>query len=89
VVCSHGWPLSADGFEDQTLYLASRGYRRIAHDRVGHGQSSQPWTGNEMETYADDLAGLVLGRARAPAGLRLGVGLAVPESDVIEARSDT
>jgi non-heme chloroperoxidase len=59
VVFSHGWPLSADAFEDQMLYLASRGYRCIAHDRRGHGRSSQPWTGNEMDTYADDLAELV------------------------------
>jgi non-heme chloroperoxidase len=59
VVFSHGWPLSADAFEDQMFYLASRGYRCIAHDRRGHGRSSQPWTGNDMNTYADDLAELV------------------------------
>ena len=59
VVFSHGWPLSADAFEDQMLFLASRGYRCIAHDRRGHGRSSQPWDGNEMDTYADDLATLV------------------------------
>jgi non-heme chloroperoxidase len=59
VVFSHGWPLSADAFEDQMFYLASRGYRCIAHDRRGHGRSSQPWTGNDMDTYADDLAELV------------------------------
>src|SRR5579859_4569348 len=59
VVFSHGWPLSADAFEDQMFYLASRGYRCIAHDRRGHGRSSQPWTGNDMDTYADDLAALV------------------------------
>src|SRR6202140_3227014 len=59
VVFSHGWPLSADAFEDQMLYLAERGYRCIAHDRRGHGRSSQPWNGNEMDTYADDLAALV------------------------------
>ena len=59
VVFSHGWPLSADAFEDQMFFLASRGYRCIAHDRRGHGRSSQPWTGNEMNTYADDLAELV------------------------------
>ena len=59
VVFSHGWPLSADAFEDQMLFLASRGYRCIAHDRRGHGRSSQPWNGNEMDTYADDLAELV------------------------------
>lgn len=59
VVFSHGWPLSADAWEDQMLFLASHGYRCIAHDRRGHGRSSQPWTGNEMDTYADDLAELV------------------------------
>jgi pimeloyl-ACP methyl ester carboxylesterase len=59
VVFSHGWPLSADAFEDQMLFLADRGYRCIAHDRRGHGRSSQPWEGNEMNTYADDLAQLV------------------------------
>jgi len=59
VVFSHGWPLSADAFEDQMFYLAARGFRCIAHDRRGHGRSSQPWTGNDMNTYADDLAELV------------------------------
>src|SRR6478672_2417676 len=59
VVFSHGWPLSADAFEDQMIFLAERGYRCIAHDRRGHGRSSQPWKGNEMDTYADDLAHLV------------------------------
>jgi non-heme chloroperoxidase len=59
VVFSHGWPLSADAFEDQMEFLASRGYRCVAHDRRGHGRSSQPWDGNEMNTYADDLAALV------------------------------
>jgi non-heme chloroperoxidase len=59
VVFSHGWPLSADAFEDQMFFLAERGYRCIAHDRRGHGRSSQPWNGNEMDTYADDLATLV------------------------------
>jgi non-heme chloroperoxidase len=59
VVFSHGWPLSADAWEDQMFYLASRGYRCIAHDRRGHGRSSQPWTGNDMDTYADDLNELV------------------------------
>jgi len=58
VVFSHGWPLSADAFEDQMLFLADRGFRCIAHDRRGHGRSSQPWNGNEMNTYADDLAEL-------------------------------
>ena len=59
IVFSHGWPLSADAWDDQMLFLASRGYRCIAHDRRGHGRSSQPWNGNEMNTYADDLAELV------------------------------
>jgi non-heme chloroperoxidase len=59
VVFSHGWPLSADAFEDQMLFLATHGYRCIAHDRRGHGRSSQPWDGNDMDTYADDLAALV------------------------------
>jgi non-heme chloroperoxidase len=59
VVFSHGWPLSADAWEDQMVFLASRGYRCIAHDRRGHGRSSQTWEGNEMNTYADDLATLV------------------------------
>src|SRR5450755_2098806 len=58
IVFSHGWPLSADAWEDQMLFLAARGYRCIAHDRRGHGRSSQPWDGNEMDTYADDLAAL-------------------------------
>jgi len=56
VVFSHGWPLSADAWEDQMLFLADQGFRCIAHDRRGHGRSSQPWDGNEMDTYADDLA---------------------------------
>jgi non-heme chloroperoxidase len=59
IVFSHGWPLSADAWEDQMLFLTERGYRCIAHDRRGHGRSSQPWGGNEMDTYADDLAALV------------------------------
>ena len=59
VVFSHGWPLSADAWEDQMIVLASNGYRCIAHDRRGHGRSSQPWNGNDMDTYADDLAALV------------------------------
>jgi non-heme chloroperoxidase len=58
VVFSHGWPLTADAWEDQMLFLAARGFRCIAHDRRGHGRSSQPWNGNEMNTYADDLAAL-------------------------------
>jgi non-heme chloroperoxidase len=59
VVFSHGWPLSGDAFEDQMFFLASRGYRCIAHDRRGHGRSSQSWQGNDLDTYADDLAELV------------------------------
>jgi len=59
VVFSHGWPLNSDAWEDQMLFLASHGFRCIAHDRRGHGRSSQPWEGNEMNTYADDLAALV------------------------------
>jgi non-heme chloroperoxidase len=59
VVFSHGWPLCADAFEDQMFFLASHGYRAIAHDRRGHGRSSQPWQGNDLDTYADDLAELV------------------------------
>jgi non-heme chloroperoxidase len=58
IVFSHGWPLSADAFEDQMFFLASHGYRCIAHDRRGHGRSSQPWNGNDLDTYADDLAEL-------------------------------
>ncbi|HXW60004.1 MAG TPA: alpha/beta hydrolase, partial [Myxococcota bacterium] len=56
---SHGWPLSADAFEDQMFFLASKGYRCIAHDRRGFGRSSQSWDGNNMDTYADDLAKLI------------------------------
>ncbi|NTW04100.1 MAG: alpha/beta hydrolase, partial [Oscillochloris sp.] len=59
VVFSHGWPLTADAWESQMTFLASHGYRCIAHDRRGHGRSSQPWEGNEMDTYADDLATLM------------------------------
>jgi len=59
VVFSHGWPLSSDAFEDQMFFLASHGYRSIAPDRRGPGRSSQPWNGNDMDTYADDLAELV------------------------------
>ena len=59
VVFSHGWPLCADAWEDQMFFLAAHGYRCIAHDRRGHGRSSQPWNGNDMDTYADDLATLV------------------------------
>lgn len=59
IVFSHGWPLTADAFEDQMFFLASNGYRCIAHDRRGHGRSSQPATGNDMDHYADDVAALV------------------------------
>jgi non-heme chloroperoxidase len=59
VVFSHGWPLTADAWDAQMVFLASKGYRCIAHDRRGHGRSTQPWDGNEMDTYADDLATLV------------------------------
>jgi non-heme chloroperoxidase len=59
VVFSHGWPLTGDAFEDQMFYLAAHGYRCIAHDRRGHGRSSQPWHGNDLDTYADDLAAVV------------------------------
>ncbi len=59
VVFSHGWPLSADAWEDQMFFLCEQGFRVIAHDRRGHGRSSQPWHGNDMDTYADDLAELI------------------------------
>jgi non-heme chloroperoxidase len=59
VVFSHGWPLNSDSWESQMVFLASHGYRCVAHDRRGHGRSSQPWDGNDMDTYADDLARLV------------------------------
>ena len=59
VVLSHGWPLSSDSWESQALHLASNGFRVITHDRRGHGRSSQPWSGNDMDTYADDLAELI------------------------------
>ena len=59
ILFSHGWPLSSDAWEDQMLFLASNGFRCIAHDRRGHGRSSQPWSGNDMDTYADDLAALI------------------------------
>ena len=59
VVFSHGWPLSSDAWEDQMVFLGAHGFRCIAHDRRGHGRSSQPWNGNEMDTYADDLSELV------------------------------
>src|SRR3954453_1653025 len=59
IVFSHGWPLSSDAWEDQMMFLASNGFRCVAQDRRGHGRSSQPWAGNDMDTYADDLATLV------------------------------
>ncbi|MBK5219217.1 MAG: alpha/beta hydrolase [Thermoleophilia bacterium] len=59
VVFSHGWPLNADAWDDQLVFLAANGCRAIAHDRRGHGRSSQPWDGNDMDTYADDLAALI------------------------------
>ena len=59
VVFSHGWPLNSDSWEAQMLFLASNGYRCIAHDRRGHGRSSQPWDGNDMDTYAEDLSTLI------------------------------
>jgi non-heme chloroperoxidase len=59
VVFSHGWPLNADAWENQMVYLAAKGYRCIAHDRRGHGRSSQPYNGNEMDTYAADLSELI------------------------------
>ncbi|WP_243367577.1 alpha/beta fold hydrolase [Fundidesulfovibrio soli] len=59
VVFSHGWPLSSEAFEDQMFFLASRGFRCVAHDRRGHGRSDQPWHGNDLDTYADDLHRLV------------------------------
>jgi non-heme chloroperoxidase len=58
IVFSHGWPLSSDAWEDAMFFLSARGYRCIAADRRGHGRSSQPWTGNDMDTYSDDLAQL-------------------------------
>jgi non-heme chloroperoxidase len=59
VLFSHGWPLNADAWDDQAMLVASNGYRAIAHDRRGHGRSSQPWDGNDLDTYADDLAQLI------------------------------
>ncbi len=59
VTFSHGWPLSSDSWESQMMFLASQGYRVVAHDRRGHGRSSQPWEGNDMDHYADDLAAVI------------------------------
>ena len=60
VVLSHGWPLSSDSWESEALFLAANGFRVITHDRRGHGRSSQPWQGNDMDNYADDLAELIV-----------------------------
>ncbi|MEL1265520.1 alpha/beta fold hydrolase, partial [Pseudoxanthomonas putridarboris] len=59
VTFSHGWPLNSDSWESQMIFLASQGYRVVAHDRRGHGRSSQPWDGNDMDHYADDLAAVI------------------------------
>src|SRR6266498_874901 len=59
VILSHGWPLSSDSWESQAFHLASNGFRVVTHDRRGHGRSSQPWDGNDMDHYADDLAALL------------------------------
>eukprot|EP01035_Chromulina_nebulosa_P003200 gene3200-4352_t len=59
VLLSHGWPLNADAWEDQLFFLASNGCRVVAHDRRGHGRSSQSWNGNDIDTYADDLAAVI------------------------------
>lgn len=59
IIFSHGWPLNSDSWESPMLFLASNGYRCIAHDRRGHGRSGQPWLGNDMDTYADDLSELI------------------------------
>jgi len=59
VMFSHGWPLNSDSWESQMLFLADKGYRVVAHDRRGHGRSSQPWDGNDMDHYADDLAAVI------------------------------
>jgi non-heme chloroperoxidase len=77
VVFSHGWPLSADSWDAQMLFLASKGYRCVAHDRRGHGRSSQPWNGNEMDTFADDLSQLIESldlKAAALIGFSMGGG---------------
>ena len=58
VTFSHGWPLNADAWDEQMFFLASHGYRCVAHDRRGHGRSGQPWSGNDLDTYSDDLAAL-------------------------------
>jgi non-heme chloroperoxidase len=68
VVFSHGWPLNADAWDDQSMLVASQGYRAIAHDRRGHGRSSQPWDGNDMDTYADDLSALMIAVGHSTGG---------------------
>ena len=71
IVFSHGWPLNADAWDSQMTFLADHGYRVIAHDRRGHGRSSQPWSGNDYDTWSDDLATLVenVGRFNRGEGL--------------------
>jgi non-heme chloroperoxidase len=69
VVFSHGWPLTADAWESQMLFLASNGYRAIAHDRRGHGRSSQSWNGNNMDKCADDMPPMMLKTEANPEGL--------------------
>src|SRR3981081_677246 len=59
VVFSHGWPLNGDAWDDQMFFMASNDFRAVAHDRRGHGRSSQPWDGNDMDHYADDLADVI------------------------------
>ncbi|UVF20990.1 alpha/beta hydrolase [Microvirga terrae] len=59
IVFSHGWPLDADAWDAQMMFFGERGYRVVAHDRRGHGRSTQTWTGNDMDTYADDLAAVI------------------------------
>ena len=59
IIFSHGWPLNSDAWETQMVFLSQQGFRCIAHDRRGHGRSSQPWEGNNMDTYADDLAEVI------------------------------
>ena len=72
VVFSHGWPLSADAWDDQMLFLGAHDFRVIAHDRRGHGRSSQPWNGNDLDTYADDLAELGHGTRRVAKAVLIG-----------------
>ena len=72
IVFAHGWPLSSDAWDDQMFYLASHGYRVIAHDRRGHGRYSQPFAGNDMDTYAVDLAALIARHREAASALIAG-----------------